>query len=261
MEKFLKTWDHLESQCTSLDDKMREGLFLDKIEGNAQELAEDLARYRRQTDGHPDRSYTYLRSSMLRCILRKQERMNDKVITREIDNLAKGRESVATPAPKAKGDGKVKKSKKDKGRGRGGGKGGRSRSREPSQERDKSKIPCRFHLKNACAKGKDCEYSHSKTASKGDGRKGRGKSQNRGGSANPSGRKGGGKGKKPRSQTPDRKVPYTPNVGQCFEYQNTGKCSVEGCKKPHLTVREIVTNAKAEGVEVSAEAQKYAHAA
>ena len=99
---------------------------------------------------------------MLRCILRKQERLNDKVINREIDALAKGHESVATPAPKAEGGGKPKKGKKDKGRGRGGKKGGRSQSREPSQERDKSKIPCRFHLKGACTKGKDCEYSHAK---------------------------------------------------------------------------------------------------
>ena len=41
--------------------------------------------------------------------------MNDKVINREIDNLAKGHESVATLAPKAKGDGRSRKDKKDKG--------------------------------------------------------------------------------------------------------------------------------------------------
>ena len=118
-------------------------------------IAEDLAHYERQDTGHRDKTYEYLYNSVKRHIAKHHEEANYKAYT------GGGPQGGAMPAPEGtqRPEGKGRKGeKKDKGKGRGGG--NTTSPQNPGPKKDKSEIPCRFHILGDCRSGKDCQYSH-----------------------------------------------------------------------------------------------------
>ncbi len=161
-----------------LDDRTSEQLLLYRIKQSV-DLKEDLVYYHRLPRDHENRSYTFLRGAIDRCIERKQQAKNRE--TNRLQLKAKGIQPLApaTPGPmppKAKSQGKsagkrdgspAGGSKKSDGKGDGKGKKGRSQSPAPGKSGKGNSEPEKLHYcwffhhgSDGRSRGKYCFFSH-----------------------------------------------------------------------------------------------------
>ena len=235
---FKNQWIHILSAMRE-DDKPRglalRDILFDKIKGSSS-MALDIRYYKKNPEGHPEKTYEYLMEMINRTIATEREEKNrleklkgvnqivsnPKALAAEkpgkkddntkADKTPKANENAAPvltkPNPKAHNENEKGKGKYEKGKGKGKGKDrDKSRARPPSV--DRKNIPCVYHFqKGGCSKGKDCPFSHSK------------KRGPCGSSFGPGNRKGTPRNDRPKSDKP------------CFLYAK-GKCDRMDCPYKH----------------------------
>ena len=242
---FKSQWVHILSAMRE-DDKPRglalRDILFDKIKGSTS-MAFDIRDYKKNPEGHPEKTYEYLMEMINRTIATEREEKNRLEKLKGVNQIVSNpkalaaekpgekenqqdntkaaskatNESAAPVVPRppqkehneyAKGKGKY-----EKGKGKGKNKDkDKSRGRSPSV--DRKTIPCVYHFqKGGCSKGKDCPFSHSK------------KKWSRGSSSGP----GNGKGnpKNDRSASPKPK-----NEKPCFLFAK-GQCNRADCPYKH----------------------------
>ena len=189
---FKNQWIHILSAMRE-DDQPRglalRDILFDKIKGSSS-MALDIRYYKKNPEGHPEKTYEYLMEMINRTIATEREEKNrleklkgvnqivsnPKALAAEkpgkkddntkADKTPKANENAAPvltkPNPKAHNENEKGKGKYEKGKGKGKGKDrDKSRARPPSV--DRKNIPCVYHFqKGGWSKGKDCPFSHSK---------------------------------------------------------------------------------------------------
>ena len=130
-----------------------EEIFLRQLRTSAA-LKSEVDHYDRSPDGSHEHSYNFLLERVKAHIKRKRLVRNRDDQANMLGGLtASAKDSTqgqARASPPAKGAGKAK-----------GGKGGKGNKAKDDKTKD---VPCSFHAKGTCRKGRECPYSHSKQA-------------------------------------------------------------------------------------------------
>ena len=242
---FKSQWIHILSAMRE-DDKPRglalRDILFDKIKGSTS-MAFDIRYYKKNPEGHHEKTYEYLMEMINRTIATEREEKNrleklkgvnqivanPKALAAEKPGKKENQQENAKAASKAinenaapvvprppqkehneyaKGKGKYEKGK---GKGKNKDKDG---SRGRSASVDRKNIPCVYHFqKGGCSKGKDCPFSHSK------------KKWSRGSSSGPGNGKGNPKNDRSASPKPKSEKP-------CFLFAK-GQCTRSDCPYKH----------------------------
>ena len=159
MENFLSHWDFIvDNMEEAVTDNVKRDLIYVQM-NKSKALAEDMAHFRRQVMGHPDRTYEYLRRSIERHLENTKQEKN-RLDRANAFKQGKGRNLIpglaapeGHPKGKKKGKGRGKRRGRSQSRGAGGG-GGQSTDQKP-----KSEIICYFFQLGECT-NKPCSFKH-----------------------------------------------------------------------------------------------------
>ena len=242
---FKSQWVHILSAMRE-DDKPRglalRDILFDKIKGSTS-MAFDIRYYKKNPEGHPEKTYEYLMEMINRTIATEREEKNRLEKLKGVNQIVSNPKALAAEKPgkkenqqdntkaaskatnesaapvvprppqKEHNDYSKGKGKYEKGKGKGKNKDkDKSRGRSPSV--DRKTIPCVYHFqKGGCSKGKDCPFSHSK------------KKWSRGSSSGPGNGKGNPKNDRSASPKPKSEKP-------CFLFAK-GQCNRTDCPYKH----------------------------
>ena len=175
MTKFRYTWDScVQSMYPPLPDETLRDILYKKL-APSKVLREDLCHFDRQEQGHPHRTYAWLRGRIDYHIIRQLQDKNQA----EKTSMFRGKQGApldpsAAPAkakPKTKATADAAASKgKAKGKGGGGkGKGGNTGGGNPTGGGVDPKAyegVCYFFQEGSCRRGADCRFEHRKLNAK-----------------------------------------------------------------------------------------------
>ena len=106
MEQFLKVFEQMCRQSTTLPESEKQNLMYRHL-CKSEELKFDIAHYRRQEDGHPDKTYEFLRDAIYKNLARKMRTRPTMSPVRSIETSCRSKTTrvpllpppLATPRP------------------------------------------------------------------------------------------------------------------------------------------------------------------